>query len=96
MFHITISSLSKNFDDLKYLLKTKNLNCDIIAISEIRITKNTNKIFNINLNNYAFEFTPTESSAGRTLIYVANHLACKPRADLQIYKKRDLDLLLLR
>ena len=38
MFHINACSLSKNFDDLEYLLKTTNF--DIIAISETRITKN--------------------------------------------------------
>ena len=60
--------------------------------SFLRITKNINNILsNINLNNYVFELTPTESSAGGTLIYVANHLADKPRTDLQIYKKRDLE-----
>ena len=67
------------------------MNFDIIAISETRITKNINKISNINLNNYAFEFTPTESSIGETLIYVADHLACKPRTYLQIYKKSELE-----
>ena len=92
MFHINACSLSKNFDDLEYLLKTTNMNFDIIAISETRITKNINNILsNINLNNYAFELTTTESSAGGTLIYVANHLAYNPRTDLQIYKKRDLE-----
>ena len=65
------------------------MNFDIIAISETRVTKNINKTTNININNCAYEFTPTESSAGATLIYVANHLAYKPRTDLQIYKKRD-------
>ena len=59
MFHINVCSLGKNFDDLEYLLKTTNMNFDIIAISET-ITKNANKISNINLNNYAFEFTPTK------------------------------------
>ena len=96
MFNINTRSLSKNFDDLEYLLKTTNMNVDIIIISETRITRNMNKISNINLNNYAFELTPTESSAGRTLIYVANHLAYKPKTDLQIYKKRDLGSTLLR
>ena len=62
-----------------------------IAISETRINKKINKIPNINLNKYAFEFNPTESLAGGTLFYVANHLAYKPRTDLQIYKKRHLD-----
>ena len=61
MFHINACSLSKNFDDIEYLLKTTNF--DIIAISETRITENINKISNINLNNYAFEFTPIQSTA---------------------------------
>ena len=91
MFHINKRSLSKNFDDLEYLLKTTNMNLDIIATSKARITKNTNKISNINLNNYSFEFTHTEYSVGGTLVYLANHLAYKPRTDLQIYKKRDLE-----
>ena len=60
MFHINTCSLSKSFDDLEYLLKTTIMNFDI-AISKTRITKNINKISNINRNNYAFEFTPTES-----------------------------------
>ena len=38
------------------------MNFDIIAISEIRITKKIHKISNINLNNYAFELTPMEGS----------------------------------
>ena len=91
IIHINKCFLGKNFDDLEYLLKTTNMNFDIIAISETRITKNINNILsNINLNHYAFEFTPTESSVGGTLIYVADHSAYKPRTDLQIYKKHDL------
>ena len=34
MFHINTCSLSKNFNDLEYLLKTTNMNFDIMAISE--------------------------------------------------------------
>ena len=75
MFHINTRSLSKNFGDLEDLLQNRNMNFDIIASSETRTTKNMNKVFNIDLNNYAFKFSPTESSAGGTLIYVANHLA---------------------
>ena len=88
MFHIDTCSLSKNFEDLDNLLKTTNMNFEVIAISETRITNNINKITNININNYTFEFTPTESSTGG---YVANNLAYKPSTDLQIYKKRDLE-----
>ena len=68
MFHInTACSLRKNIDDLEYLLKIANMNFDIIGISETRIRKNINKLSNINLYNYFFEFTPTESSVGVAL-----------------------------
>ena len=43
------------------------MNFDIIGISETRIRKNISKIFNINLYNYFFEFTPTDSSVGVAL-----------------------------
>ena len=48
---------------------------DIKAISEKRITKNVSLLNNLNLNNYSFEFTPSETSAGGTLLYIANHLS---------------------
>ena len=40
MLHIHAYSLSRNFDDLEYLLTTTNMNFDIIAISETSTTKN--------------------------------------------------------
>ena len=48
-----------------------------MAISETRITKNVSLLNNLNLNNYSFEFTPTETSAGGTLLYIADHLSYK-------------------
>ena len=42
-------------------------------------------------NNYSFEFTATETSAGGTLLYIANHLSYKCRNDLNIYKKNELE-----
>ena len=44
VFHMNTCSLSKNFDDLEYLLKATNINFDIIAIFETKMTKNINKI----------------------------------------------------
>ena len=58
---------------------------DIIAISETRITKQVSLSNNLNLSNYSFEFTPTETSAGGILICTANHLSYKCRNDLNIY-----------
>ena len=64
---------------------------DIIAVSETRITKQTSFTTNISLKNYAIEFTPTESSAGGTLLYIASHLSYKPRLDLNIYEANQLE-----
>ena len=45
----------------------------------------------MNLNNYSFEFTPTETSASGTLLYIANHLSYKCRNGLNIYKNNELE-----
>ena len=45
----------------------------------------------MNLNNYYFEFTPTETSAGGTLLHIANHLSSKCCNELNIYKKNELE-----
>ena len=63
---------------------------DIIAISETRITKQVSLLNNLNLNNYSFEFTPTETSAGGTFLYIANHLSYKCN-DQNIYKKSEME-----
>ena len=91
MFHTNGCSLNKNFDDLEYLLKRTNRKFDTVAVTETRITRNTSKLCNISLKNYAVESTPNKSSAWGTLFYVKNHLPYKPRNDLNIYKKSELE-----
>ena len=91
LFHINACSLNKNFDDLQHLLSSTEKVFDIIAVSETRITKQVSLLINLNLNHYSFEFTPTEASAGGTLLYIANHLSYKCRNDLNIYKKNELE-----
>ena len=86
-FNIDTCSLNKNFDDLVYLLKCTNKTFDIIAVSETRISKKTFVISDVNLNNYSFESTLTESSAGGIMLYISNHLSYKPRTDLNMCKK---------
>ena len=47
-------------------------------------------LFHINarsVNKNFFECTPTETSAGCTLLYFGNHLSYKCRNDLNTYKK---------
>ena len=84
LFHINACSLNKNFDDLEHLLKCTNKVFDMIAVTETRITKQTSLNTNINLRNYAIEFTPAESLDGATLLYIASHFSYKPRAELNI------------
>ena len=81
LFHINPCSINKNFDDLQHLLSCSKTKFDMIAISETRITKQVSLSNNFNLNNYSFEFTPTETSAGGPLLYIANHLSYKCQND---------------
>ena len=91
LFHVNACSLNKNFNDIQHLLSsTKNV-FDIIAVSETRITKQVSLLNNLNLNHYSSEFTSTETSAGGTLLYIANHLSYKCPNDLNIYKKNELE-----
>ena len=84
LFHINACSLSENFDDLEHLLKCMNKVFDIVAVTKTRITKKTLLTFNINLQNYSFEFMATESNAVGTLLYIANHLSYKLCTDLKL------------
>ena len=88
LLHINACSLNKKFDDFDHLLKYTNKVFDMIAVSETRITKQTSLTTNINLKNYAIEFTPTETSAEGTFLYIASHLSYKARPDLNIYKAK--------
>ena len=74
LFHINTCSFNKSFDDLQHLLSCTQKNFDIIVISETKITKNISLLNNLNLSNYSFEFTPAETSAGGTFLYIVNHL----------------------
>ena len=90
-FHINSCSLNKIFEKLQNLLRSVNIQFDVITITETRITKNISVTRNIVLINYSFEHTPTESSTGGTLLYVANHILYKTRSDLNICKKFELE-----
>ena len=72
-----------------FLSCTKNT-FDIIAISETRTTKQVSLVNNLRIF-YSFEFTPTETFAGGTLLYIANHLSYKCCNDLNIYKKNEVE-----
>ena len=64
---------------------------EIIAITETKITKQVSLLNNLDLNNYSFEYTPTDTSADGTLLYIANHLSYKCHNNLNIYEKNELE-----
>ena len=90
------NSLSSNKNFLACCTNTDSNITQWKCHSETRITKQVSSSNNLNLNDYSFEFTPTETSAGGTLLYTANHLSYKCPNDLNIYKKTNLNLLLLK
>ena len=91
LFHLNICSFSKNIDDLEHLFQSTKTDFDIIAVSELRITKNKLPPSDISIPNYSYEFCPTEADAGGTLIFIRNHLSYKTRNDLKIYKSFELE-----
>ena len=91
LFHINACSLTKNIEDLELLLDSNQICFDVIAITETRILKSKFPVTDINLTNYSYEYCPTESSAGGTMLYIGNHLSYKPRNDLCIYKTAELE-----
>ena len=91
LLHLNIASLQFHFEDLKVLLQVLDFPFDIIAISETKIQKGIDPLININLPNYQYLHTPTESTKGGTLIYISNKLIFKPRPDLEIYQAKDIE-----
>ena len=84
LFHINSCSLSKNIEDLEYLLNTTSINFDVIAICETRIVQGKTPVDNLNLMNSSHEFFLAGSSAGGKPLYICNNLSYKPQNDLCI------------
>ena len=91
VLHLNISSISAHTDDLRTFLNLAHHKFDIICISESRISVKHPQTTNIDLPGFNMEQTPTESSAGGTLIYISQSLSYKPRKDLQIYCPKELE-----
>ena len=71
IFHLDISSISANIDDLRTFLNLFNHRFDIICISKSRISTKHPQTNNIDLPGFNTEQTPTESSAGEIFIYIS-------------------------
>ena len=69
-FHMNISSLPYNLDQLDTLLSEINISFDVDGITETRLKKQTLTTTNIDINGYNLEHTPTEASCGGSVLYV--------------------------
>ena len=90
-----MSSLCHNFDQLQTLLARIKVKFNIIGITETRLKNQTVRNTNINLNGYAIEHAPTEANCGGALLYIDNSFNYTVRKDLAIYKKKELDSILI-
>ena len=84
-FHMNVCPLTKNFVNFNILLNDLNINFDILAVNEPRIKKDSSSPLNLHLDNYLIEQTPTETSAGGTLLYISKRLSYQLRNDLKLY-----------
>ena len=72
--HMNILSASYHIDDLNtFIMNCKN-KPKVIGISKCRIKTGRPPLSNINMNNYSYEYTPTESSKGGILLYIDKNL----------------------
>ena len=62
-----------------------SVSLDILAITESRIKKDSSSTIHLQFNNYSTEHTPTELSAGVTLLYINKRLSYQLRNDLRNY-----------
>ena len=90
-FHMNVCSLTKNFNDFNMLLSDLSVSFDILAITETRIKKDSSSPTNLESNNYSIEHTPTELSAGGTLLYKNKRLSYQLRNDLRLYDPKKIE-----
>ena len=89
--HMNISSVSYHIDDLNIFIMNCKNKPKVIEISECRIKTARRLLSNINMNNYSYEHTPTESSKGGMLLYIDKNLRYRPRSDLTLYKSKEIE-----
>ena len=89
--HMNISSISNHIDYLTAFINNCKIKPKVIGLSETRLRKNRQPLSNINLENYVYESTPTESSKGGTMLYVDKQLTYRLRKDLMMYKYKEIE-----
>ena len=92
LFYIPIFLPYHHIDDLKIFLVLLDTKFNIISdISESLLPKNHPLTTNIDILGYNIEHTPTESSIGKSLMYISQDLCYTDPQDLQIYCSNELE-----
>ena len=86
-----ISSVPYHIDNLKTFIMNCKSKPKVIGISECRIKAGRPPLSNINMNNYSYEYAPTESSKGGMLQYIDKNLKYKSRSELTFYKSKEIE-----
>ena len=88
---MNISSISYHIDNSTAFINNCKIKPKVIGLSESRLRKNRQPLSNINLENYVYESTPTESFKGGTMLYVDKQLTYRLRKDLMMYKSKEIE-----
>ena len=85
--------MAKHFDKLNALFALLQHKFSVIGITETRFIKGRDPTFDYNIDGYSCLETPTESSAGGSLLYISNSYAFQPRLDLNrsMYQAKNLE-----
>ena len=90
-FHMNVSSICRNFDDLETLLAKINVKFNVIGIIEARLKKSSIRNTNVDLNGYSFE-----ANCGGALLYIDNNINYIVRDDLCIYRSKELESVFIK
>ena len=90
-FQLNISLLPFYFKEFSTLLSTCKEPFDLLGITESKLRMNKLPLTQVQLPNYNFELTPTESTNRGTTIYIKKTLNYKLGKDFIIYKLNQLE-----
>ena len=93
MFHLNIASLGRHKEELITSLSLLNIEFDVIAVTETKIRKGIEPIYDVSLAGYNHFSTPTESAKGGVIMYIKENLGILRRTDLEsrMYKQGKLE-----
>ena len=92
VLHYNIHSVELHIDEFRLILEMLDFKFDIICFSESKIIKDMPPKVDITINGYQEPLSaPTESTKGGVLIYVRDGIKFKPRPDLTVYRKKELE-----